>query len=128
MERKFHTHNTHWLIFVAFMEANIDFARGKFTGIGEKKKNRMLCDDLANQLNLAGLGVRTREKWQNESSMKKEWIDLKSKIEQKAATLKFVQQGTGGCEETTKPLTDIELRILGIFDSSCFEGTNNPER
>ncbi|KAK9692617.1 Myb/SANT-like DNA-binding domain [Popillia japonica] len=122
MEKKFHTHDTHWLIFVDFMEKNSDFARGKFTGIEGKKKNRMLWDDLTNQLNSAGLGVRTREKWQ------KAWTDLKSKVKQKAATLKFLQQGTGGGEETHKPLTDIELRILGIFGSSCFEGTDNPER
>ncbi|KAI4462421.1 myb/sant-like dna-binding domain [Holotrichia oblita] len=107
MERKFHTHDIHWLIFVDFMEANLDFARGKFTGIEGKKKTRMLWDDLTNQLNSAGLGLRTREKWQ------KAWTDLKSKIKQKTATLKFLQQGT---------------RILGIFGSSCFEGTNNPER
>ncbi|KAK9754341.1 Transposase IS4 [Popillia japonica] len=90
---------------------NSDFARGKFTGIEGKKKNRMLWDDL------------TRENTQRKMAK-----NLKSKVKQTAATLKFQQQATGGGEETHKPLTDIELRILGIFGSSCFEGTDNLER
>lgn len=55
---------SHWEIIINFMETHLDVARGRINGPAGKETFKKLWVELANQLNAAGLGERTVQKWQ----------------------------------------------------------------
>lgn len=60
----FKVQGTHWEILINYMENHKDFARGRISGPTGRETLRKLWQELALQLNAAGLGERPVEKWQ----------------------------------------------------------------
>lgn len=51
------------------------------------------------------------------------WRDIKSKATNKAAGIRKDRAATGNKEVTTKPLTELEKKVVGIYGKEYTEGS-----
>ncbi|KAK4882662.1 hypothetical protein RN001_005981 [Aquatica leii] len=91
-------------------------ATGKFQGPNGKVQYRKLWEELTLQLNSAGLGQRTTEKWQ------KTWTDFKYTLKKKASAYQQGLHQTGGGPAKIPKLTELEVRILNVLGTTFYAG------
>ncbi|CAH1106740.1 unnamed protein product [Psylliodes chrysocephalus] len=106
----------HWEVLLNFMEAHPDFARGRISGPNAKYIMKKLWSACATKLNSVGGGARKVDKWQ------KTWTDFKYNLKKKASALRLEQTATGGGPPNMTPLSEVELKILGILGQTFYEG------
>ncbi|KAK4882220.1 hypothetical protein RN001_005539 [Aquatica leii] len=106
----------HWEIIVNFVENYPVVATGKFQGPNGKVQYRKLWEELTLQLNSAGLGQRTTEKWQ------KTWTDFKYTLKKKASAYQQGLHQTGGGPAKIPKLTELEVRILNVLGTTFYAG------
>ncbi|KAK4882435.1 hypothetical protein RN001_005754 [Aquatica leii] len=106
----------HWEIIVNFVENYPVVATGKFQGPNGKVQYRKLWEELTLQLNSAGLGQRTTEKWQ------KTWTDFKYTLKKKASAYQQGLHHTGGGAATIPKVTELVVRILNVLGTTFYAG------
>ncbi|KAF5276398.1 hypothetical protein FQR65_LT16346 [Abscondita terminalis] len=111
----------HWEIIANFIETYPVVATGKFEGPNGKSQYRKLWEDLTLQLNSAGLGQRTTEKWQ------KTWTDFKYALKKKASAYRQDLHQTGGGPAKVPKLTVIEIRMLQVLGNTFYAGVDVKE-
>ncbi|CAH1107506.1 unnamed protein product [Psylliodes chrysocephalus] len=106
----------HWEVLLNFMEAHPDFARGQISGPNAKDIMKKLWATCAKNLNSVGGGARKVYKWQ------KTWTDFKYNPKKKASALMLKQTATGGGPPNMTPLSEVEIKFLGILGQTFYEG------
>ncbi|KAI8120493.1 hypothetical protein CVS40_8307 [Lucilia cuprina] len=109
---------------VDYMSENLEFARGKFSGISSNFKYKEQWQLLTESLNSLGGCAKTVEQW------KKCWIDLKSGVKKSVnARRKFINQtGGGSWSDVPRDLNPLEEKILAIITIDAVDGdASTPE-
>ncbi|KAF5278232.1 hypothetical protein FQR65_LT15721 [Abscondita terminalis] len=111
----------HWEIITNFVENYPVVATGKFQGPNGKSHYRKLWEELTLQLNSAGLGQRSTEKWQ------KTWTDFKYTLKKKASAHHQDLNQTGGGPAKIPKLNYLEMRMLHVLGKTFYSGLDVKE-
>ncbi|KAF5278537.1 hypothetical protein FQR65_LT15650 [Abscondita terminalis] len=101
---------------VDYIESNPELTYVTTASREENRQREIKWTHITQSLNEMDGPKRTVKQWQSA------FADLKTNVRRKARAVRAQQEGTGGGPATSKPLTDLEERVLALLNRIIIDG------